>query len=627
VAGNALLTLAPFETASTLTVATTNFITLPAGDSFLHFNHLDAFDWITDDPLTAAVEPTFYFDQAYVEIATSTAPTTWVNIGSQPWVNGPVADADGGPLSFGGDSRGWTSSRAALKAYAGKQVKLRFRVTTDDAAPFSAGYGWWLDNISVYTCAGKALTNDFNGDGWGDIAVGAPNRDVDGQTTGGAVTVSYGGPGGLSGTSQLINSGFVTLPAGFNNLMFGTSVATGDFNHDTFTDLAIGAPGNNSTQGFVTVLYGSIAGLSPDNGQNWGGATFVASGYADAGYALAAGDFNNDTYADLAIGVDGYSSGQGGVGVLLGGATGLTDTGKQWFTQNTTGVPGSGETNDHFGRSLAAGDFNGDHLADLAVGVPNEAIGTIKNAGSVVVLPGAAAGLTATGSKSFDQNTSGVPGSVETGDLFGSALATGDVTKDGRADLAVGAPGEAVGSLGSAGTVDLLKGSASGLTGTGAQGLTQNTASVPGAAEAGDRFGGAVALGDLNGDGVADLVAGSPGEAIGTIANAGGFTVLPGSGSGVTGVGSTGWEQNSTNVPDTSEAGDLWASAVRVAVIVPATPFDLVVGAPGEDSSSGAITVLHGGATGVTGTGSQLFTGASFAGGAEAGARLGASIR
>jgi Zn-dependent metalloprotease len=621
VAGNALLMLAPFDTADTLTVATSNWITLPAGDSFLHFNHLDAFDFVTDGV------DSLFFDQGYVEIATSTAPNTWVNLGSAPWINGPVTDFDGGPVSFGGDSRGWTSSRAALKAYAGKQVKLRFRVTTDDLPPLSAGYGWWLDNISVYTCAGNALTADFNGDGWGDVAVGAPNRDVAGQTNGGAVVISYGGPLGLSGSSQLLEPGIVALPAGFNNLMFGTSVATGDFNHDTFTDLAIGAPGNNSTQGFVTVLYGSIAGITATNGQNWGGATFVASGYADAGYALAAGDFNNDTFVDLAVGVDGYSSGKGGVGVLKGSALGLTSTGMQWFTQDTAGVPGAGENNDHFGRSLATGDFNGDSRADLAVGVPNEAIGSLINAGSLVVLPGAAAGLTATGSKAFDQNTSGVPGAVEAGDLFGSALAAADVTKDGRAELAVGAPGEAVGAKGSAGTVNLLKGSSSGLTGTGAQGWTQDSTSVPGSAEAGDRFGAAVALGDLNGDGVADLVAGTPGEAIGAIANAGGFTVLPGTLSGLTGTGSTGWEQNSANVPDTSEAGDLWASAVRVAVIVPATPFDLIVGAPGEDSSSGAITVIHGGATGVTGTGSQLFTGANFAGGAEAGARLGASIR
>ena len=72
------------------------------------------------------------------------------------------------------------------------------------------------------------------------------------------------------------------------------------------------------------------------------------------------------------------------------------------------------------------GDFNGDGVADLAVGVPGEDVDGIQDAGAVNVLYGSATGITATGDQLFTQATPGVPGAAEAGDRFGSAVAAGD---------------------------------------------------------------------------------------------------------------------------------------------------------------------------------------------------------
>ena len=140
-------------------------------------------------------------------------------------------------------------------------------------------------------------------------------------------------------------------------------------------------------------------------------------------------------------------------------------------------------------RSLQA-DFNNDGAADLAIGVPFEFVGAIQDAGAVNVLYGSAGGLQGPGSQFFTQDTPGVPGTADLQDNLGGGLATGDFNQDGFADLAIGVPGEDIGTIGSAGAVIALYGSAAGLTTIGAQLLTQ----AGGATEANDAFGGALAV-------------------------------------------------------------------------------------------------------------------------------------
>ena len=129
------------------------------------------------------------------------------------------------------------------------------------------------------------------------------------------------------------------------------------------------------------------------------------------------------------------------------------------------------------GQSLL-GDFNGDGYDDLAVGVPYEDVVTggsdNVDAGSVTVIYGSASGLTAAGNQVWTQGTAGMLDVVEPGDAFGYALAVGDFNGDGRDDLAVGVPNEGfasegLGRLAAAGAVQVIYGSAAGLTAADSQ--------------------------------------------------------------------------------------------------------------------------------------------------------------
>ena len=114
----------------------------------------------------------------------------------------------------------------------------------------------------------------------------------------------------------------------------------------------------------------------------------------------------------------------GSVNVLYGSAAGVTSAGNQLWTQNSGGDP----RHRRDGRSLRRGA--GDRRAtrqrrdgDLAVGVPDEDVGAVADAGSVQVLYGSAVGLAAAGNQLWTQNSGGILDSVEAGDRFGAALA------------------------------------------------------------------------------------------------------------------------------------------------------------------------------------------------------------
>ena len=403
---------------------------------------------------------------------------------------------------------------------------------------------------------------------------------------------------------------------------------TGDFNGDGFGDLALGAPGENLGAGGVHVLRGSASGLTAAGSKYF---TQNTTGIADSperedlfGASLAVGDLTGDGIADLAVGAPGENGGAGAVHVLKGSASGLTAAGSQYFSQATSGIFGDPVASDHFGASLAIGDFGGSSHGDLAIGVPDDDAGALADTGGVHVLPGSAAGLTATGSQYWNQDSAGITDAAEAGDRFGAALAAGNMGNGSEADLAIGAPGENVG----AGVVHAIYGSAPGLAAAGQQYWHQNTAGIPNAQEAGDHFGASLAIADFGDSAHGDLAIGAPDDDAAALSDAGVVHVVIGSTSGLTATGSNYWYQNAPGISDGDEAGDRFGAMLAAGNVGNGARADLAIGAPGENVGAGVVHAIYGSASGLAAAGQQLWSqnSAGISDADETGDHFGASL-
>ena len=258
----------------------------------------------------------------------------------------------------------------------------------------------------------------------------------------------------------------------------------------------------------------------------------------------------------------------------------------------------------------ARDDFNGDGRADQAIGIPGEDLPGGADAGAVQVLYGSAdSGLTATDDQRFTQDVNGMPDVAEPGDRFGAALAASDFNGDGFGDLAIGAPGEDDSGLTDMGRVTILYGSSTGLKTTGALLLGQGSPNVPDDNESGDKFGAALAAGNLGKGDRGDLAVGAPGEDVGTLAGAGAVTTLYGTSGGLGTAGSTQWTQDTPNVEGQAEAKDAFGSVLAIGDFGNGAESDLAVGVPAEDTGGGVVQVLYGKtATGIAAAGDKLFS-------------------
>ncbi|MFD5010097.1 FG-GAP-like repeat-containing protein [Streptomyces chartreusis] len=426
--------------------------------------------------------------------------------------------------------------------------------------------------------APSGLAGDINGDGYRDAVITAPLAKVAGKSNAGYVAVVYGGASGLDTTKRQIVSqdtaGIPGVPESGD--YFGDRATTGDLDDDGYTDIVVGVHseriGSTDDFGALTVL--------------WGGATGIKSGTDissplpenrnELGWSVATGDFDGDGDTDLAaannafpglnvfegpitrtgkatelVGID--TSEQTGINtdqIVAGDVTGdgksdLLVMGQEeisggyrtrsvLYKGSATGLTPSSKVAGGYAAVIA--DVNKDGYGDIVTGNFMEKSTDEPNGGSggaVTVTYGAASGLSTRTPVRFTQDTTGVPGASERNDAFGWSLDAGDTNGDGYADIAVGVANEDLSGRTDAGSVVILRGSASGLTGTGSKAFSQDTSGVPGTAESYDYFGHSVLLTDVSKDGRAELITGARGENDG----ASSAWALRGSSSGITATG------------------------------------------------------------------------------------------
>ncbi|MBK8461271.1 MAG: FG-GAP repeat protein [Micropruina sp.] len=385
------------------------------------------------------------------------------------------------------------------------------------------------------------VVGDINSDGIADVVTGIPA--LDGRRGGVDMLLS-------DGTRSLVTAASLGLPSSATSDAFGNAVATADLNLDGCSDLVIGASGRNSGKGAIYLAFGSPSGtlvnatikeaptgaglfgasllvLAP---QEWNGTAWVrthqqvvvgapwstVSGHQWAGaiyvYHSAPGDttLTRETRITrgspgvpgvpaLSGGFGGNLAGKGrtivdgdaiddvGTAVNAGSVTILSATAAeptsftgQRITQNTAGVPGAAEDGDGFGEAVALRDGH------LAISSSAEDIGDVSDAGSVQLGTWDEATRVYTPGRSLHQDTPGIPGSNEDVDRFGYAVSIVKNLHD-QISVAIGTPGDRVGTITRAGSVTLVPINTSPRL--PAIRISQYSPGVPGRADVKDHFG------------------------------------------------------------------------------------------------------------------------------------------
>jgi Galactose oxidase-like, Early set domain/FG-GAP repeat len=301
----------------------------------------------------------------------------------------------------------------------------------------------------------------------------------------------------------------------------------------------------------------------------------------------ASSDFNGDGSSDAVV-ADPYAdpgglTDAGQVTVLYGNSSTIGGGSVDTLAQGSGNVGNTASAGDRFGTTVSAADLDNDGLTDLLVGTPFEDISGQADSGLAQVIWGSSSGL-GKGRASTELTQSSFGRTAAAGDQLGFAI---DASNELGADLpmvAVGVPGGNVSGQNDAGWVGFYT---AGLNDPRA--IDQESAGIPGAAEANDRFGESITLGLLAGTSTrVDAAVGTPGEDLGSgtsaITNAGAFTIINDLYTGV--VAGQAYDQNSSGVPGTPENNDAFGQ-VMDSVRVGSTTH-LAVGIPAEDIGSAA---------------------------------------
>ena len=434
----------------------------------------------------------------------------------------------------------------------------------------------------------EIATGDLNGDSVPDIVVGAPFANGAAQDSG-KVYVFFG-RANLTGQVDLAQQkADVEISGEAADDHLGASLAIGDLNGDGKSDLVIGAPqanvGDFPDAGKVYVVFGNLTANTADTAGKLAGATILGSQRSlmlGATVAAATVYAKGNLADDLIVGAPGYDAPTG--------TTSLTDTGALLIF---FGNPGFSQTINlanalptfmvtgqaagwELGKSLAVGNFNGDGLADIAVGAPQASPNGVKGSGNVYILTA----VSADGVKSAPQAASVILFGTGENDFLGSKLAMGDLNGDGKSDLIIGASGaDASANRPNTGAVFVIYG------GTSLQGRPADL-SIYGAGAVQDQhpdaLGSSLAVGDFNGDGIADLAVGAPGADIADSRRdpLGAVYVIFGAKTGLPTVIDLATKQTDYLVVGADPGDRLGAGGLAIANFNASEPGDLILGIP-----------------------------------------------
>jgi len=396
-----------------------------------------------------------------------------------------------------------------------------------DGNPLTADAQLESNQASAALGTSVAGAGDVDAYGYADVIVGAPGYDA-GEVDEGAAFVFPGGVSGVADGNPVTAA--AQLEADQASAALGTSVAgAGDLNGDGYADVIVGAPGYDNgaaDEGAAFVFLGGDPGIVDGNPGN--ADAQLESNQASAqlgGSVAAAGDVDGDGYTDVIVGARYYNPGSGwGEGVafiFLGGASGVAD-GNPATAAADIKVDADMVS---FGASVSsAGDVNGDGYADVIVGAPEYDSGDLAE-GAAFVFLGSAAGIV---SESVSTALARFESDQADARLGGCVAGAGDVNGDGYADVIVGAADYDAGEV-DEGAAFIFLGSASGIAGGDPAASDTQLESNQAEAWLGTSVSG---VGDVNGDGYADVIVGAPTYDAGEVDEGAAFIFL-GSASGI----------------------------------------------------------------------------------------------
>ncbi|MFN7942809.1 MAG: FG-GAP-like repeat-containing protein [Thermoanaerobaculia bacterium] len=438
---------------------------------------------------------------------------------------------------------------------------------------------------------------DFNGDGFGDLAVGAP-----GEGDVGAVHVFFGGALGLGLPGQRFFSQNSLLggdEGAESGDEFGAAIAAGDLDGDGFDDLVIGSPGEDlpvdgsigcgvgllcNDTGGVHVVYGSAGGLDPADSEFLElGNIFAGSNRrgddSRFGFALLIANLNGvDQVADLAVGAP-LKNVRGRMYVLFGDPQGLNQGDSAVDVDLLSTVCGNPNGDfQHFGIALAAGAFDADPERELIIAAPRCTLEGFAHTGAIFSQGDAAATPMTAPIAQTDFAPPSAGNSAD--DDFGHALAAGDFNGDGRTDFAASAPfkNHGPGNPSDSGRVYAALTTSAGFDLDNADLLGEDrwAGQTPAVDE---QFGSALAAGDVDGDGFADLLVGAPNEGATDVGN---VFLEKGSALGLTDFGNRLFSQ--TGIGGAANlANDHFGSVLAVGDLDGDGKLEIVVGVPDKD--------------------------------------------